>query len=69
MFLDPACFASADNVEEIRSSDSLQYDFNTIEVATRHFSPSNKLGQGGFGAVFKVKNLYVLKSVFQIYQN
>ncbi|XP_017234642.1 cysteine-rich receptor-like protein kinase 44 [Daucus carota subsp. sativus] len=49
---DTATFQT-DNVEEIRSSDSLQYDFNTIEVATKHFSPSNKLGQGGFGAVFK----------------
>ncbi|XP_074325595.1 cysteine-rich receptor-like protein kinase 7 isoform X2 [Apium graveolens] len=41
-----------DNVEDIRSSDSLQYDFDTIEVATKYFSPSNKLGQGGFGAVY-----------------
>lgn len=42
-----------DNVEDIRSSESLQYDFDTIEVATKYFSPSNKLGQGGFGAVYK----------------
>lgn len=53
------CFAADENVEDIRSSDSLQYDFDTIEVATKYFSPSNKLGQGGFGAVYKVKDRYV----------
>ncbi|GAB4826685.1 hypothetical protein Ancab_033581 [Ancistrocladus abbreviatus] len=43
----------------------LQYDFEgqnnpffsllTIHVATDFFSDANKLGQGGFGAVYKVK--------------
>ncbi|KAK1375182.1 Cysteine-rich receptor-like protein kinase 41 [Heracleum sosnowskyi] len=42
-----------DNVEDIRSSESLQYDFDTIEVATKYFTPSNKLGKGGFGVVYK----------------
>ncbi|WOG85276.1 hypothetical protein DCAR_0104464 [Daucus carota subsp. sativus] len=42
-----------DNVEDIGSAESLQYDFGTIEVATNYFSESNKLGQGGFGAVYK----------------
>ncbi|KAK1368445.1 Cysteine-rich receptor-like protein kinase 29 [Heracleum sosnowskyi] len=41
------------NVEDISSAESLQYDFGTIEVATNYFSDSNKLGQGGFGAVYK----------------
>ncbi|KAL9243536.1 hypothetical protein vseg_017411 [Gypsophila vaccaria] len=39
--------------EIIRNSESLQMDFETIRVATENFSQSNKLGQGGFGAVFK----------------
>ncbi|XP_058224723.1 cysteine-rich receptor-like protein kinase 44 isoform X2 [Rhododendron vialii] len=30
-----------------------QYEFETISVATDNFSASNKLGQGGFGAVYK----------------
>ncbi|KAL5579109.1 hypothetical protein UlMin_011551 [Ulmus minor] len=32
---------------------SLQYDFSTIRDATDNFSEENKLGQGGFGAVYK----------------
>ncbi|XP_057488430.1 cysteine-rich receptor-like protein kinase 44 isoform X1 [Actinidia eriantha] len=38
---------------EISSVESLQYDFETICIATDDFSDSNKLGQGGFGAVYK----------------
>ncbi|BBN69723.1 cysteine-rich RECEPTOR-like protein kinase 26, partial [Prunus dulcis] len=33
--------------------ESLQYDFETIRSATDDFSDANKLGQGGFGAVYK----------------
>lgn len=30
------------------------FEFETILTATDHFSNSNKLGQGGFGPVYKV---------------
>lgn len=30
------------------------YDFGTIAIATSNFSDENKLGQGGFGSVYKV---------------
>ncbi|CAL5409669.1 unnamed protein product [Camellia sinensis] len=40
-------------VEEISTKESLQYDFNTIRVATNNFSAANKLGQRGFGVVYK----------------
>ncbi|KAK3206451.1 hypothetical protein Dsin_020497 [Dipteronia sinensis] len=33
--------------------ESLQFDFNTIRVATNNFSIDNKLGEGGFGVVHK----------------
>ncbi|KAF7840690.1 cysteine-rich receptor-kinase-like protein [Senna tora] len=39
---------------EISSADSLQFDLETIKLATNNFSDDNKLGEGGFGEVFKV---------------
>ncbi|KAJ4849118.1 hypothetical protein Tsubulata_049274 [Turnera subulata] len=31
------------------------FDFGTIACATNNFSVTNKLGQGGYGPVYKVK--------------
>ncbi|KAF5472869.1 hypothetical protein F2P56_009538 [Juglans regia] len=42
-------------VDEIGSVESLQFDFDAIKVATDNFSEENKLGQGGFGVVYKGK--------------
>ncbi|XP_074302853.1 cysteine-rich receptor-like protein kinase 8 [Silene latifolia] len=39
--------------EEITATESLQFDFRTIREATNNFSNDNKLGQGGFGSVYK----------------
>lgn len=33
--------------------ESLQYDFATIEDAIDNFSDANKLGEGGFGSVYR----------------
>ncbi|KAL2324322.1 hypothetical protein Fmac_023380 [Flemingia macrophylla] len=38
--------------EEIKIAESLQFNLDAIRVATGDFSDSNKLGQGGFGAVY-----------------
>ncbi|KAL0688097.1 hypothetical protein Bca4012_087774 [Brassica carinata] len=38
---------------DISTTHSSQYDFKTIEAATDKFSRSNKLGEGGFGEVYK----------------
>ncbi|XP_015885095.3 cysteine-rich receptor-like protein kinase 10 [Ziziphus jujuba] len=38
---------------EINSLESLQFDLDTIEAATNNFSDDNKIGAGGFGAVYK----------------
>ncbi|XP_073006006.1 cysteine-rich receptor-like protein kinase 19 [Typha latifolia] len=39
--------------EESSSSDFSLYNFSQIADATNHFSPENKLGEGGFGPVYK----------------
>ncbi|PHT56188.1 hypothetical protein CQW23_04674 [Capsicum baccatum] len=41
--------------DDISTAESLHYDFSTIRAATDNFSSANKLGQGGFGAVYKGK--------------
>lgn len=40
--------------DKITIVESLQYSFDTISIATDNFSVDNKLGKGGFGAVYKV---------------
>ncbi|CAM0955327.1 unnamed protein product [Alopecurus aequalis] len=47
--------SSADNGDEddMRSSESLLYDLSTLRDATNNFSEDNKLGEGGFGPVYK----------------
>ncbi|KAH0454574.1 hypothetical protein IEQ34_016498 [Dendrobium chrysotoxum] len=39
--------------ENIRSTESLLFDMDTIRKATNDFSEANKLGEGGFGPVYK----------------
>ncbi|KAJ0966090.1 hypothetical protein J5N97_027228 [Dioscorea zingiberensis] len=43
----------AANEPEFRSAESLLFDFSTLKDATDNFSDENKLGQGGFGPVYK----------------
>ncbi|XP_050288741.1 cysteine-rich receptor-like protein kinase 25 isoform X1 [Quercus robur] len=43
----------ADAANDITTVESLQFDFVTIESATNKFSEDNKLGEGGFGQVYK----------------
>lgn len=35
-------------------SDLIVFDYLTIKLATSYFSKENKVGEGGFGAVYKV---------------
>ncbi|XP_060173296.1 cysteine-rich receptor-like protein kinase 25 [Lycium barbarum] len=42
-----------DDLGGILTTESLQYDFSTIEAATNCFSMENKIGVGGFGDVYK----------------
>ncbi|KAL7116903.1 hypothetical protein ACP275_03G035500 [Erythranthe tilingii] len=40
---------------DISTIESIQHDFGKIRAATNNFSDDNKLGQGGFGAVYMGK--------------
>ncbi|XP_040363523.1 cysteine-rich receptor-like protein kinase 15 isoform X1 [Rosa chinensis] len=42
-----------EEADEIMSAEALQFEFDSIRVATNNFSEANKLGRGGFGAVYK----------------
>ena len=43
------------NKDQTTKRDLKIFDFQTIATATDNFSPANRLGQGGFGPVYKVK--------------
>ncbi|CAG7887388.1 unnamed protein product, partial [Brassica rapa] len=47
------CHIVSTDGDDITTAGSLQFDFKAIEAATDKFSESNKLGQGGFGQVYK----------------
>ncbi|XP_026425299.1 putative receptor-like protein kinase At4g00960 isoform X1 [Papaver somniferum] len=39
--------------DEVLTTESLQFNFGTVSTATDNFSEANKLGEGGFGSVYK----------------
>ena len=47
-------------IREHDPSELFIYDFDCISIATDTFSNSNKLGEGGFGPVYKV-NIFFYK--------
>ncbi|CAH8360147.1 unnamed protein product [Eruca vesicaria subsp. sativa] len=44
---------SAFDGDDITTAESLQLDYRSIQTATADFAESNKIGQGGFGEVYK----------------
>ncbi|GLT52622.1 hypothetical protein SLA2020_259530 [Shorea laevis] len=44
---------TVETADEMIKAESLQYDFATVRGATNNFNDENKLGQGGFGAVYR----------------
>lgn len=50
--------SNEDDLERIAAQEQKQFPFETLVSATKNFHPSNKLGEGGFGPVFRVNNFY-----------
>uniref|UniRef100_A0A0A9C1S9 Protein kinase domain-containing protein n=1 Tax=Arundo donax TaxID=35708 RepID=A0A0A9C1S9_ARUDO len=48
----PSAIPYSTNPDDIQSIDSLLLDLSTLRAATDNFAESNKLGEGGFGAVY-----------------
>jgi len=42
------------NVEDMESFESIFIGLSTLQSATNNFDENNKLGEGGFGVVYKV---------------
>jgi serine/threonine protein kinase len=40
------------------------FDFSILVKATNNFSSINKLGEGGFGPVYKVIHIYIYIAIF-----
>ena len=48
--------------ESNRHPDILVFDLSCVVAATDNFSATNKLGEGGFGCVFKVQPHFIYDS-------
>ena len=55
LWIDSLCMLlRTSGATELLVAGSLQFDLASIQAATSNFSQDNKLGQGGFGEVFRV---------------
>ncbi|OMP12740.1 hypothetical protein COLO4_02815 [Corchorus olitorius] len=43
-----------EDLEKIAQQEQKQFPFETLVAATKDFNPHHKLGEGGFGPVYKV---------------
>lgn len=50
-------------ISQQRDRELALFTFSSIEVATDYFAPRNKLGEGGFGPVYKASKAYNLTTL------
>uniref|UniRef100_A0A7N2R6C0 Uncharacterized protein n=1 Tax=Quercus lobata TaxID=97700 RepID=A0A7N2R6C0_QUELO len=59
---------NVDNDDAMKRLEALKFNFSTIKAATNNFSNANKLGEGGFGSVYKARlpngQEFVVKRLF-----
>ncbi|KAL4643556.1 hypothetical protein ACB092_02G101100 [Castanea dentata] len=46
---------NVDNDDAMKRLEALKFNFSTIKAATNNFSNANKIGEGGFGSVYKAR--------------
>lgn len=66
IFLDDStysCLTDLSNTEIMTSVNLSFLDLSTLKIATENFAERNKLGQGGFGVVYKVRIYLILSYV------
>lgn len=51
---DHTCDSIIRTLSQVKLQELLLFDFEKLAIATNNFHSSNKLGQGGFGPVYKV---------------
>nr|GMC86612.1 cysteine-rich receptor-like protein kinase 10 [Ipomoea batatas] len=56
----PKRYENSDSEEISFPEESVEYDFITIQNATNNFSKKNRIGEGGFGVVYKVNLAFTL---------
>lgn len=57
---------SSENARDDQLIELPFFDFSTIVMATNNFSDENKVGQGGFGCVYKVIKLTLNNIILQL---
>lgn len=52
-------------METIAAKEQKVFKYETLVAATRNFNPKQRLGEGGFGPVFKVRRcVMMMRSIY-----